>query len=170
MKGLLLELHVLRTRTALPVGDVVVVGLVAVVTSGADVGARQSKSLQGHPAAQFSLFFLLFNFKIAWKIPHRGSWAAWFWIWPNNHLRIDRYFHICKHISRASNCYRQYIYSSLHFLLRPILKFIYPIILNQPMGLPGNRKQGCRSRRNPPNNWFHMDNLKWVVRIIPYES
>ena len=57
MKGLLLELHVLRTRTALPVGDVVVVGLVAVVTSGADVGARQSKSLQGHPAAQFSLFF-----------------------------------------------------------------------------------------------------------------
>ena len=40
-----------------PVGDVVVAGTVAVVTSGADVGSRQSKSLQGHPAEQFSLIF-----------------------------------------------------------------------------------------------------------------
>ena len=54
MKGLLFEFQVLRTRTAFPVGDVVVAGTVAVVTSGADVGARQSKPLQGHPAEQFS--------------------------------------------------------------------------------------------------------------------
>ena len=54
MKGLLFELKVLRTRTAFPVGDVVVVGTVAVVVSGTDVGARQSKPLQGQPAEQFS--------------------------------------------------------------------------------------------------------------------
>ena len=42
MKGLLLELKVLSTRTAFPVGDVVVAGMVAVVTSGTDVGTRQS--------------------------------------------------------------------------------------------------------------------------------
>ena len=59
MKGLLLELKVLRTRTAFPDGDVVVEGAVAVVTSGTDVGARQSKPLQGHPAKQFSLIFRL---------------------------------------------------------------------------------------------------------------
>ena len=45
---------VLSTRTAFSVGDVVVEGTVAVVTSGADVGSRQSKPLQGHPAEQFS--------------------------------------------------------------------------------------------------------------------
>ena len=54
MNGLLLGLEVLRTRTAFPVGDVVVAGTVAVVISGADVGSRQLKSLQGHPAEQFS--------------------------------------------------------------------------------------------------------------------
>ena len=54
MKGLLFELLVLKTRTAFPIGDVVVAGPVAVVTSGTDVGARQSKPLQGHPAEQFS--------------------------------------------------------------------------------------------------------------------
>ena len=54
MKGLLFELDVLRTRTAFPVGDVVVAGTVAVVTSGTDVGAKQSKPLQGHPVEQFS--------------------------------------------------------------------------------------------------------------------
>ena len=54
MNGLLFELAVLRTRTAFPVGDVVVAGTVAVVISGADVGSRQSKPLQGHPAEQFS--------------------------------------------------------------------------------------------------------------------
>ena len=54
MNGLLFESAVLRTRTAFPVGDVVVAGTVAVVISGADVGARQSKPLQGHPAEQFS--------------------------------------------------------------------------------------------------------------------
>ena len=42
MNGLLLDTQVLRTRTAFPVGDDVVVGMVAVVTSGADVGAMQS--------------------------------------------------------------------------------------------------------------------------------
>ena len=52
--GLLSEFLVLKTRTAFPVGDVVVTGTVAVVVSGADVGARQSKPLQGHPAEQFS--------------------------------------------------------------------------------------------------------------------
>ena len=54
MNGLLFELIVLRTRTAFPGGDVVVVGTVAVVVSGTDVGARQSNPLQGHPAEQFS--------------------------------------------------------------------------------------------------------------------
>ena len=54
MNGMLLDFLVLRTRTAFPVGDVVVAGTVAVVTSGADVGSRQSKSLQGQPAGQFS--------------------------------------------------------------------------------------------------------------------
>ena len=37
MNGLLLELYVLNTRTAFTVGEVVVVGTVAVVTVGADV-------------------------------------------------------------------------------------------------------------------------------------
>ena len=61
MNGLLSEFVVLRTRTAFRLGDVVialqvtVAGTVALVTSGAEVGARQSKSLQGHPAEQFSL-------------------------------------------------------------------------------------------------------------------
>ena len=59
MKGLLFEFLVLKTRTAFPVGDVVEAGTVAVVTSGTDVGARQSKPLQGHPAKQFSLIFRL---------------------------------------------------------------------------------------------------------------
>ena len=37
----------------------------------------------------------------------------------------------------------------------------YIILAKLPiMGLPGNRKQDCHSRRNPPNNLFHMDNLK----------
>ena len=61
MNGLLSEFVVLRTRTAFRLGDVVialqatVAGTVTLVTSGAEVGARQSKSLQGHPAKQFSL-------------------------------------------------------------------------------------------------------------------
>ena len=54
MNGLLFALAVLRTRTAFPVGDVVVAGTVVIVTSGADVGSRQSKPMQGHPAKQFS--------------------------------------------------------------------------------------------------------------------
>ena len=49
----------LNIKTALAVGDVVgdvvVVGTVAVVTSGAGVVAVHSKSLQGQPAEQFSL-------------------------------------------------------------------------------------------------------------------
>jgi len=57
MNGLLFEFKSCRTRTAFAVGDVVVAGTVAVVTSGADVGSRQSKSLQGQPAEQFSLIF-----------------------------------------------------------------------------------------------------------------
>ena len=44
----------LKTRTAFPVGDVVVAGTVVVVTSGACVVEIHSKSLQGHPAEQFS--------------------------------------------------------------------------------------------------------------------
>ena len=55
MNGLLLESLVLNTRTALPVGEVVVRGTVAVVTLGADVVSMQSNSLQGQPAEQFSL-------------------------------------------------------------------------------------------------------------------
>ena len=85
MNGLLFMVEscfiiVLRTRTAFPVGDVVVLGTVvvvvgtvvavvvvvvvvgtavvvvgtAVVASGTDVGVIQSKPLQGHPAKQFS--------------------------------------------------------------------------------------------------------------------
>ena len=54
MNGWLFELEVLRTRTELPIGDVVVAGTVTVVISGVDVGSRQSKPLQGHPAEQFS--------------------------------------------------------------------------------------------------------------------
>ena len=54
MNGLLLEFLVLNTRTAFPVGEVVVGGTVAVVTSGADVVSMQSYSLQGQPAEQFS--------------------------------------------------------------------------------------------------------------------
>ena len=55
--GLLFELYVLRTSTAFPVGEidaVVVVIVVVVVVVGTEVGAAQSKSLQGQPAAQFS--------------------------------------------------------------------------------------------------------------------
>ena len=54
MNGLLFEFKVLKTRTAFPIGDVVVAGTVAVVTSGVVVGSRQSNPLQGHPAEQFS--------------------------------------------------------------------------------------------------------------------
>ena len=54
MNGLLFVLILLRTRTAFPVGDVVVAGTVAVVISGVVVGSRQSKPLHGHPAEQFS--------------------------------------------------------------------------------------------------------------------
>ena len=45
----------LKTRTALPVGDVVVAGTVAVVRPEAGVVAAHSKSLQGQPVGQFSL-------------------------------------------------------------------------------------------------------------------
>ena len=53
MNGLLENL-VHDTRTAFPVGKVVVGGTVAVVTSGADVVSIHSNSLQGQPAEQFS--------------------------------------------------------------------------------------------------------------------
>ena len=53
--GWLFELKVLKTRTELPVVDVVVERDVAVVTSGAGVVSTHSKSLQGQPAEQFSL-------------------------------------------------------------------------------------------------------------------
>ena len=55
MNGLLLEYLVLNTRTAFPIGKVVVAGTVTVVTSGVGVVSMQSKSLQGQPAEQFSL-------------------------------------------------------------------------------------------------------------------
>ena len=55
MNGLLFGFLVLKKSTAFPDGDVVVAGTVAVVTSGVEVGSRQSNSLQGHPAEQFSL-------------------------------------------------------------------------------------------------------------------
>ena len=58
MNGLLSEFLVLRTSTAFPVGEIgvvfVVVVAVVVVVVGGEVGATQSKSLQGQPAAQFS--------------------------------------------------------------------------------------------------------------------
>ena len=63
MNGLLSELLVLRTSTAFPVGAigvvvvvevVVIVFVVVVVCVGGEVGATQSKSLQGQPAEQFS--------------------------------------------------------------------------------------------------------------------
>ena len=55
IKGLFAEFVVLNTRTAFPVGEVVVAGTVTVVTSGADVVSMHSNSLQGQPAEQFSL-------------------------------------------------------------------------------------------------------------------
>ena len=66
--GLLFELAVLKTSTAFPLGDVVVAGTVAVVTSGAGVVAVHSKSLQGHPAEQFSLFKIKFDFRSSYMI------------------------------------------------------------------------------------------------------
>ena len=58
MNGLLFDLKVLRTSTAFPLGEievvVVVVVAVVVVVVGTEVGATQSKSLQGQPAEQFS--------------------------------------------------------------------------------------------------------------------
>ena len=54
MNGLLSEFIVLNTRTEFAVGEVVVGGTVAVVTSGVDVVSMQSYSLQGQPAEQFS--------------------------------------------------------------------------------------------------------------------
>ena len=58
MNGLLLEFRVLRTSTAFladEIGVVVVVVVVVVeVVVGGEVGAAQSKSLQGQPAGQFS--------------------------------------------------------------------------------------------------------------------
>ena len=60
INGLLFESQVLRTSTAFPFGEIevvvvaVVVVVVVEVVVGAEVGAAQSKSLQGQPAAQFS--------------------------------------------------------------------------------------------------------------------
>ena len=54
MNGLFAAFVVLNTITAFPVGEVVVAGIVAVVTSGADVVSIHSNSLQGQPAEQFS--------------------------------------------------------------------------------------------------------------------
>ena len=54
MNGLFAAIFVLNTRTAFPVGKVVVGGTVAVVTSGVDVVSIHSNSLQGQPAEQFS--------------------------------------------------------------------------------------------------------------------
>ena len=54
--GLLFELCVLKTRTAVPAGEVrVVAGDVDVVDSGAGVVPMHSNPSHGHPAAQFSL-------------------------------------------------------------------------------------------------------------------
>ena len=49
MNGLFFEPEVLRTSTASPVGETEVV-----VVDGTEVGATQSKSLQGQPVEQFS--------------------------------------------------------------------------------------------------------------------
>ena len=62
MNGLgIVSVTVLRTSTAFPVGEisvevvvVVVVIVAVVVVVGEEVGATQSKSLQGQPAEQFS--------------------------------------------------------------------------------------------------------------------
>ena len=48
------DLKELRTSTAFPVGEIDVVVEVVIVVDGTEVGARQSKSLQGQPAEQFS--------------------------------------------------------------------------------------------------------------------
>ena len=62
---MLFRLSVLKTSTAFLVGEsevvvaVVVVVVVVVVFVGAEVGAAQSKSLQGQPAAQFSLIIII---------------------------------------------------------------------------------------------------------------
>ena len=34
------------------------------------------------------------------------------------------------------------------------------------MSSPGNRKLDCRIHHNHPNNWLHMDNLKWFIEIF----
>ena len=52
--GLFAALSVLRTKTALVAGDVVVAGTVTVVTSGAVVVSAQGYSSQGQPPGQFS--------------------------------------------------------------------------------------------------------------------
>ena len=57
ISAILIKLH-------FPLGDVVVAWTVAVVTSGADVGARHSKSLHGHPAEQFFFEKILSYHKI----------------------------------------------------------------------------------------------------------
>ena len=49
INGLLSRLAVLRTRTAFPIGKL---DVVVVIVVGTEVGGRQSKSLQGHPAEQ----------------------------------------------------------------------------------------------------------------------
>lgn len=55
-KGLFSGFQVFITKTAFEIGDVVVAGIVVVVTSGSGVVAMQSNSLQGQPAAQFSCY------------------------------------------------------------------------------------------------------------------
>ena len=52
--GLLADSFVLRTKTALVAGDVVVAGAVEVVTSGAIVVSAQGYSSHGQPPGQFS--------------------------------------------------------------------------------------------------------------------
>ena len=54
MNGLLSSTKVLRTSTPFPAGEIGVVVVVVVVVDGTEVGATQSKSLQGQPVEQFS--------------------------------------------------------------------------------------------------------------------
>ena len=52
--GLLAAFLVLRTRTALVTGDVVVAATVDVVTAGVVVASGHGNPSHGHPAGQFS--------------------------------------------------------------------------------------------------------------------
>ena len=166
MKGLLENL-VHDTRTAFPVGKVVVGGTVAVVTSGADVVSIHSNSLQGQPAEQFSCICNKCLLKNNRSLPRRGSSVVLSWIGSNNRLHTLYCPYRHEHIFPAWDCYHLCSDSNLDSLPRPKYEWfsnpaIIPNVLSCELNKPGNHRSDWDNRHSHPDNWARTDNLKSV--------